>query len=282
VSALEIYIKPGDKYGSGRSRLAVFSLDGKPRWASPPADRSYATALVPNDNLILSLNETAPYKLVINALDLANGAMLWTAPASFSYGASDGTLFYADEGSRQTSALRISTGGRVWQQPVDSRHVLYAQGRVFAVGDHTVATLEAATGKVLWQTKFGAFPVDQVVAAHDHLYLEPEGGATPRGYRPGIMAVDAASGKEIWSALTGTDWIAGPIAATADSLVAIGQDWKDNTFEYELLILDPASGAEKSRVALGNELVEGIAVAGEQVYVLSDTLRVYGPTQPGK
>jgi outer membrane protein assembly factor BamB len=168
--------------------------------------------------------------------------------------------------------------------------VLYAQGRVFAVGDHTIAGLDAATGKLLWKTDFGVFPLtyDQVgvAAAHNNLYVIPPPGETRHGFRPGVIALDAATGKEVWSALLDPrdEQSAEHIAATSDSLVVVGTEY-GATFIAQLWVINPQNGAELARVAISNDLYwlsRGLAVADDQVYVLGPTLRVYGPSQTGR
>ena len=288
VSALEIYIKSGDRYGTGRSRLVAFSLDGQPRWALPVIEDQVSAGIVPGGGSMVSVTRTGFDKYFLTSFDIASGAQRWQIPGYFNHGASDGTNFYTDD--KNVAAWRLSTGGRVWEQTTDARHVLYAQGRVFAVGDQTIAGLDAATGKWLWKTDFGVFPLtyDQVgvAAAHGHLYVIPVPGKTRHGFRPGVIAFDAATGKEVWSALLDPKdaQSAELIAATSDSLVVVGTEYGD-TFVKQLWVINAQNGAELERMAISNDLYwlsRGLAVADDQVYVLGSTLRVYGPSQSGK
>jgi outer membrane protein assembly factor BamB len=288
VCAFEIYVKPGDRYGTGRSRLVAFSLDGQPRWALPVIEDQGSAGIVPGGGSVVSITRTGIDKYLITSFDIANGAQRWQIPGYFNHGASDGTNFYTDD--KNTAAWRLSTGERVWEQTTDAKHVLYAQGRIFAVGDHTIAGLDAATGKLLWKTDFGVFPLthDQVgvAAAHDHLYVIPPPGETRHGFRPGVIALDAATGKEVWSALLDPkdEQSAEHIAATSDSLVVVGTVFGD-TIVKQLWVINAQNGAELDRVVISNDSMwqpSGLAVADDQVYVLGDTLRVYGPSQSGK
>ena len=288
VCALEIYIKPGNRYGSGRSRLVAFSLDGQPRWALPVIEDQVSAGIVTGGGSFISVARTGTNENFLASFDIASGAQRWQIPGYFNHGASDGTNFYTDD--KNTAAWRLSTGERVWERTTDAKHVLYAQGSIFAVGDHTIAGLDAATGKLLWKTDFGVFPLtyDQigVAAAHDHLYVIPPPGETRHGFRPGVIALDAATGKEVWSALLDPrdEQSAEHIAATSDSLVVVGTEY-GATFIAQLWVINPQNGAELARVAISNDLYwlsRGLAVADDQVYVLGSTLRVYGPGQPGR
>jgi outer membrane protein assembly factor BamB len=289
VSALEIYIKPGDRYGSARSRLVAFSLDGQPRWALPPIENQGGEAIAFGNGIVVSAIRRGIDENLLTSFDAANGMQHWQIPGFFNHGASNGTNFYTDD--KNTAAWRLSTGERVWVQTTDAKHVLYAQGRLFAVGDHTVAGLDAATGKLLWKMDFGVFPLtdDQVgvAAAHNHLYITPVPGETRHGFRPGVIALDAATGKEVWSALLDPrdEQSAEHIAATSDSLVVVGTEFSDAILK-RLWVINAQSGAEVDRVIISNDFMtwqpSGLAVADDQVYVLGPTLRVYGPSQPGR
>jgi outer membrane protein assembly factor BamB len=281
VSALEIYIKPGDRYGSARSRLVAFSLDGQPRWALPPIEDQVSQAIAFGNGIVVFDSRTGQNES-LTALDIGSGTQRWKIPGSFNHGASDGTSLYAGNGN--VLALRLNTGERIWGQSIDAKHVLCAQGRVFAVGDNAITGLDVVTGKSIWKTTFGVFPLtsDQVgiAAAHDHLYVLPTPGQTHLGYGSGVMTLEAATGKEIWSAITGPDLRANHIAATVDALVVLGTEWDGTTFAKKLWVLNPANGAILDRVDVSTDdldTMNNLAVADDKVYVLGQTLRVYGP-----
>ncbi len=283
ASALEIYIKPGDRYGSARSRLVAFSLDGQPRWALPPMEDQVSQAIAFGNGIVVFASRTGQNEF-LTAFDIASGTQRWKIPGSFNHGASDGTSLYTDSGN--VLALRLNTGERIWEQSTDAKHVLYAQGRIFAVGGDAITGLDMVTGKSLWKTTFGVFPLtsDQVgvAAAHGHLYVLPTPGQTHLGYGSGVMALDAAAGKEIWSAITGPDFRADHIAATVDALLVLGTEWDGATFAKKLWVLNPANGAILDRVALSTDYLDtmnNLAVADDKVYVLGKTLRVYGPSR---
>jgi len=283
ASALEIYIKPGDRYGSARTRLVAFSLDGKLRWALPSLEDQGSQAIAFGNGIVISVSRTGQTES-LTAFDIVSGAQRWKIPGFFNHGASDGTSLYTDNGN--TQAWRLNTMELIWEQSTAARHVLYAEGRVFAVGDNAITGLDAITGKSLWKTTFGVFPLlpDQVgvAAAHGNLYVLPAPGQTHLGYGSGLMTLDAATGKEIWSAITGPDLRANHIAATVDALVVLGTEWDGTNFVKTLWILNPANGAILDRVSLSTDYLDTIrnlAVADNQVYVLGQTLRVYGPSR---
>ncbi len=288
VCAYELYIKPGDRYGTGRSRLVAFSLDGQPRWALPVIEDQGITGIVTGGGTVVSLTRTRIDKYFLTSFNIASGAQRWQIPGYFNHGASDGSNLYTDD--KNVAAWRLSTGERVWEQTTDAKHVLYAQEHVFAVGDHTITGLNSATGRLLWKTDFGVFPLihDQVgvAAAHGHLYVIPVPGETRHGFRPGVIALDAATGTEVWSALLDPrdEQSAEQIAATNDSLIVVGTEFGD-TLVKKLWVINAQNGAELDRVVISNGFMwqpSELAVADDQVYVLGSTLRVYGPSQTGK
>ena len=275
VSAVETYIEPGQDHASIRSRLATFSWDGEPRWALPPAEDQMGNAHVPRQGLVVSATSDDAGNYWLAAFETASGTEQWRVLGSFALGASGGTNLYTE----RVAAFRLDTGERLWEHKTDAQYVAYADGYLYAAGDNALTCLQAETGQVLWQTGFGAFLYSVanigIVVAHDHVYLIPEVGATHHGYRAGVMALDAATAQEQWSALTDEGKSAGFLAASADSVVVIGTDY--DTFTEQLWVLDASDGAELDRVTLGDLDVRGLAVAGEQVYVLGPTLLVYGP-----
>lgn len=281
VSVLETYIKPGERYGSGRRQLAAFSLDGERLWQTTPVEDTGSEMIVPGSGLVVSTQRLDANNYGLIALDITRGAPRWSVSGFMGHGASDGMTLYTDDArARVLTAAELKSGQRIWQQPVDARHVLYAAGRVLAASDRTLQAREAKTGQLLWQTSFGVFPLTAddvgIAAAHHRIYLIPEPGATRHGFRSGVMALDAATGKERWSALTGGDRAAEHLAATADSLVVLAREY-GTTIVEQLVVLNAESGAELTRVNLGQDLVTGLAVADDQVYVLGPTLRAYGP-----
>lgn len=279
VSALELYIKPGDRYGSARSRLVAFSLDGQPRWALPPIEDQVGQAIAFGNGIVISAGRTGQSES-LTAWNIINGTQRWKIPGYIYHGASDGNILYTDNGN--TRAMRLNTSELVWEQSTDAKHVLYAAGRVFAIGDNAIVAIDAITGKVLWKSTFGVFPLlpDQVgvAAAHGHLYVLPAPGQTRLGYSSGVMTLDAATGKELWSAISGEDVRSNHIAATVDALVVVGTEWNGKIFAARLWVLNPANGAILDRVDLSTDYLDTVtdlAVADDQVYVLGRTLRAY-------
>ena len=64
--------------------------------------------------------------------------------------------------------------------------------------------------------------------------------------------------------------------------MVIGTEWDGTTFAKKLWVLNPANGAILDRVSLSTDYLDTIrnlAVADNQVYVLGQTLRVYGSSR---
>jgi len=157
-------------------------------------------------------------------------------------------------------AADVTTGKKVWQ--TDTRiggsdatnavtQVVGITGNAVVAGydksddEHFTVALDPATGKTLWtRDKYtGGSVHGDIVAGVD--YSEPGSG-----YDRQITALDAATGQPKWVAAKGsrslTVDVADPALVVVDQKAEVAQSIHGGTF---LLFLDPATGAEKAKLA---------------------------------
>ncbi|GAB3889668.1 hypothetical protein GCM10029964_059800 [Kibdelosporangium lantanae] len=110
---------------------------------------------------------------------------------------------------------------------------------------HLTVALDPATGKILWDRKnyVAAVQAGDVVAGTE--FGVPEGSSKTQ-----ITALDVATGQQ--------KWVAGKLSATLDFtsvdpgvVVVVRSDYDSG--DRSLLFLDPATGAEKTKVDLAHE-----------------------------
>ena len=141
------------------------------------------------------------------------GAKLWHADltAGFDNGggvsggglAVDGARLYATTGYGETIALNVADGAIVWRQRLGSMPTgapAVAGDAVYVVGaDGTAWALNTATGRILWQAT-GASNMEPI-RFDSGASAAVEGGMVVFPFSSGILlAVDVATGAEVWSA----------------------------------------------------------------------------------
>ena len=82
--------------------------------------------------------------------------------------------------------------------------MVHADGRLLVFSPMDTVALDANTGDVIWYLDDVAAsgstrPMSHAVA-HGRVYLIPSGGDNRFGYQPGVIALDAATGKQLWYA----------------------------------------------------------------------------------
>ncbi|HFD38674.1 MAG TPA: hypothetical protein ENJ31_02310 [Anaerolineae bacterium] len=264
VGAMESYTEAGMVVESVRGVLAAFDLTGQPRWAWPvvPGLPGYQLLAV-GDAVAVSprLRDS------LSVLGAAGGQERWRTSDYAPPQASDGATLYTDV----VSAYRLDSGERLWVQDQDDivLHLAYAGGRLYASAFDSIAALDAANGRELWRTDWDAYPAE-IAVAHGRVYAAPGVGA----FDQAVVALDAGSGQVQWLALPKEQWQISSLVAAADAVVVAARDkeWAD-----WLLVLDAANGQLREKVSLGEAGVRNLAVAGDRVYVLGETLQVYGP-----
>jgi polyvinyl alcohol dehydrogenase (cytochrome) len=151
------------------------------------------------------------------ALDPSTGKVVWSTqagPAGFLGGMEWGSA---------------ADGSRVYVAEADSTHQAYTLGGSGPYAGHTAtggswAALDAATGKILWQTpdSQGAVDLGFVSAANGVVYAGSNAGTGQNMY-----ALDAATGKILWGFASGGAVISG--AAIANGSVFWGSGYYVST-----------------------------------------------------
>jgi outer membrane protein assembly factor BamB len=190
-------------------------LGGIVHWSSPA---------VSGGKMVLGATDGKLY-----CLTASDGAILWTAPLAERHSdammsgpsIADGTVFVGGGYDNRMHAVRLADGRRLWSYPA---HNLVASTPAisgdhvfgFADADGQVFCLDRNSGKEVWSsvTK-GGWGASNSVVSGGAIYV------TMRGAADGLVALDAASGRVIWTSAGGPAW-AGP--AIAGGMLFYGSD----------------------------------------------------------
>jgi len=201
-------------------------------WAEPNGDlgnsRDAAGSLISAAN-VGSLKEAWTFKLSgTAATGVSYAGSLAAAPVVV-----DGVVYLQDLYAN-VYAIALATGKLKWEYPVNAAEksgpgpdgVAVAGGVVYGDTSAAAFALNAATGKVIWSdgslldSGQGSFEIQPAVAG-GRVYLASAYGPGPGGGV--ILALDAATGKELWSFST----VAGGAAAGVKSLgLGSGGAWE--------------------------------------------------------
>ena len=206
----------------------------------------------------------------VYGLDAATGAVRWTyalPPSDSAFAQSpagtDGTRFFVGAWDRHVYALDAATGALVWRRPGTEKSFAYsaaiggpavANGVVYIPSNGNVLhAFDAVTGETRWTY---SSPGDKVgysspAVVDGRLYV----GCL--GDRGEVRCLDAATGRELWAAATGST-IYDSSPAVADGLVSIG------SVDGQLWTFDAADGRIVGRHALpaGHFLASPAAARG--------------------
>jgi outer membrane protein assembly factor BamB len=201
-------------------------------WAEPNGDlgntRDAAGSLISAAN-VGSLKEAWTFKLSgAAATGVSYAGSLAAAPVVV-----DGVVYLQDLYAN-VYAIALATGKLKWEYPVNVAEksgpgpdgVAVAGGVVYGDTSTAAFALSAATGKVIWNdgsllnSGQGSFEIQPAVAG-GRVYLASAYGSGPGGGV--ILALDAATGKELWS----FDTVAGGVAAGVKALgLGSGGAWE--------------------------------------------------------
>ena len=201
-------------------------------WAEPNGDlgnsRDAAGSLISAAN-VGSLKEAWTFKLSgTAATGVSYAGSLAAAPVVV-----DGVVYLQDLYAN-VYAIALATGKLKWEYPVNAAEksgpgpdgVAVAGGVVYGDTSAAAFALNAATGKVIWSdgslldSGQGSFEIQPAVAG-GRVYLASAYGSGPGGGV--ILALDAATGKELWSFST----VAGGAAAGVKALgLGSGGAWE--------------------------------------------------------
>ncbi|MGH3208576.1 MAG: PQQ-binding-like beta-propeller repeat protein [Trebonia sp.] len=177
-------------------------------WAEPNGDlantRDAAGALISASN-VASLKEAWTFKLAGTAATGVSGAGSFAAAPVVV----NGTVYLQDLYAN-VYAISLATGKLKWEYPVNIPEktgpgpdgVAVANGVVYGDTSSAAFALNAATGQVIWNdgsllsSGQGSFEIQPAVAG-DRVYLASAYGSGPGGGV--LLALDASTGKELWS-----------------------------------------------------------------------------------
>jgi outer membrane protein assembly factor BamB len=206
----------------------------------------------------------------IEARDHSTGDLLWTVsrPLSGSNVTLDGGVLYVGTFGEGLWALDAATGQEVWRYlfqeedlsaqpphnvidatPLIVDGVLYVNGGPWG----GVYAVDAATGDEIWRAEIDAGTGAQLSYADGVLFQPVErlfDGRRQRGEAPGLsgmVALDAATGQELWSFDTAEGYVAFATPVVTDGVVLLGASTPDNGSGI-YFGLDAATGQELWRI----------------------------------
>lgn len=261
----------------GASLYALDTATGNPAWTYRTRGRVESTPAIGGESIFL-----ADAKGRLHGVKLSDGSPLWrvelgSLPTARVLHHADGVdrVVVATTDNR-VHARNAVNGAELWtyrrDPPADLSiygtsspvHVTSAAGDAYVVGfsDGTLVALRPANGTILWETKLvstGRFrDVDgTVLQVGDRLYVTTYGDE--------LVALDAATGKTLWSAVPG-----GATGITvADNRLYHGTD------SGEVIARDPAEGRELWRWKLPAGVPTTPVPAGDLLFVASSSRSIY-------
>ncbi|MER6289113.1 PQQ-binding-like beta-propeller repeat protein [Streptomyces sviceus] len=167
------------------------------------------------------------------AVDAASGERRWNRALSYASApaANDGLLFVGD--GRHLYAFDAADGGEVWRlatENSDCSPPTVAEGVVYIGGDASLWAVHARTGQLHWPEPYRA--LDTVRAAPAAAFGRVYFGSYDHRFR----ALDAATGRQVWSFEADGAWLHSP-------LVTEGAIYAPNN--RRLYAINPESGATR-------------------------------------
>ena len=222
VSGGRVYI------GSGDGRMYAFdAVTGATLWVGAQMTLFFVDSAAGGKGLVFASSLYQP----LLAYDAQTGAMVWRSSLVSDLRASptlaDGVLYVASfDGT--LNALDAATGAPIWSAPgpccVFDQAPVVTGGRVFQIRtDHTLTAYDARDGTKLWSKD--AFAVGTFAWSYGMLFYNEY---------PNVVAVDEATGAQVWAAPVLAATTTGA-PAVADGLVFVTQ--------ANLVALNAASGA---------------------------------------
>ena len=162
-------------------------------------------------------------------------------------------------------AIDDADGSEVWRYVPDAEQPwtfppAYAGGVVYlSVLDHGVIALDAKTGDVLWQTQVPTNGTPTVANGRAFVSLEPPDGTVSH-----VVALDAATGEEVWRATGDGSWIGRRLTVARGRVY-----YRENL--TDLVARDAATGEEVWRYTGAEAIDPGQpSVTNETLYVPVD------------
>ncbi|MGC4107841.1 MAG: PQQ-binding-like beta-propeller repeat protein [Thermomicrobiales bacterium] len=248
----------------GKGILAIDSQTGDTLWSYPanaPVPSSPAVA----DGIVYAVQEDG----LLLVLDAKTGTERWTMPG-IRPGANplvDGGVVYMEGDSGAFYALDATTGSAIWTATMTEpvwKSATIADGRIY-VGTHdgVVHTLNADNGDEIWTYTLdhpeSGVTINTVAAGHGRVYIGTNNPASTTTFGQTI-ALDATTGKHIWSIDAGPDSGFGPPVVGASLVYASGNDGV-------LSALDPATGETRWTYDVGDRFDAAPALVDDTLYI---------------
>lgn len=201
---------------------ALFALDaatGKPRWIATwpsPTDTLYAAPVVDGGVVFVAAGgpDGGAY-----ALDATTGKTVWKTSHILGFDArplaADGAVYFASQSADTLVALDEKTGATRWSTgssgivsaPVAGAGLVYVAG-----ADEIIRAFNATDGTPAWTFQTGGSAAVPLFATGAAMALD--GGTLYAGAQGGMVyALDAATGKQRWSASAGSPVDSAPAVA---------------------------------------------------------------------
>jgi outer membrane protein assembly factor BamB len=212
--------------GSGDGHMYAFdSATGTTLWIGPTQNSLFGGSAAVTGRLVFAGTGNQP----LLAYDADTGEIAWTSDliASASPTLKDRILYVASFDGTLT-AMDAETGGSIWSAEgnccVPNQSPVVDGGRVFQMrDDHTLTAYNAQTGEQLWSIE--AFSVATLAAAYGMLFYS---------FYPDVVALDQATGTQLWTA---------PVATAARSVVPAVANGLVFVTHSQLWALDAWTGA---------------------------------------
>ena len=169
-------------------------------------------------------NTRATTRTAINSANVSSLKVKWRFPlkgvSAFGAFAStpivlDGTVYFQDLNSN-VYAVDRNTGKRRWRHlfnkpSIGPNGIAYGWGRIYGATETNAFALDGKTGNLLWSRRLirnGREGIDMAPQLYDNKVLlsTVPGSGVKHFYEPGavgvVYALDAATGKTMWSAMT--------------------------------------------------------------------------------
>lgn len=261
--------------GGSDDRLHAYDAEtGVELWSGPSEGVLFANAGAFSDGLVFASATSEP----LRAYDAETGVVVWSAPENSIFRASptvDSGVVYATSFDGILSAFDAASGAHLWSTAeaccVFDQAPAVDGGRVFQMRTNgTLTAYHASTGTELWTIV--AFSAGSVTAANGRVLF---------GNTPDVVAVDQATGEELWrtpvfdTATNGSPAVAdGRVFVQTASLVALDEE------TGAVLWSVPVAGSAGVSVANGVVYAaEGNGVFG--AYGAADGTRLGSVSQPG-
>jgi outer membrane protein assembly factor BamB len=242
-------------------QLAAFDAgQAMPRWQFSAGGPIVAAPAVVGGIVYFGAADKALY-----AVDAQRGMYLWSKFLKDNVATSPvvaGGIVYVGGEDRTLYALDATTGQMRWTYTTGDRLVsspAIADGRVIAGSDDGVVyALDAAQGRLLWR-----YAMDGSVEATPA--INPAGTVFVASLGQQLAALDAASGRELWTATTRFGYLASlawgdPTVAGSGRVLAASTDGEIRAYDAQTGAEDWASPPADGRSFTGSPLVLGRSV----------------------